>query len=297
MLQFPVEYTQHVGEHLLTAYPPKGGGRFRYWERLRPARSFSSVVEHVLGQDPDFSVRSFGNTLRIVTKEGEYGAWVGIEGIRDGGRAQHYVGAVFMDEFVVVLDTLVVIPTLFAEFAQLSEDFLRSVTLEQTARPRPVFYRAPAKWQALPSGIVANWYPLDFPRNRSNIVVMPARMTAQSLDELCHTLTQSLATDMEHDQSLVELISLPSGLVGRSVLLRGRSRKTRDPMLREVVALLGNQRAIVLRLETMSLEFAEAVRDTFRGVVDSVRPLSLPHERNMGRAFAEIPRVGKMWAD
>ncbi len=92
MLQFPSDWVQQFGANLITAYPEAGGGRFRYYERLRPQPSFSAIVNRMLASDPDFKVHQVGEMLRIVTAEGEYGAWVKIEGWREGTRARRYIG-------------------------------------------------------------------------------------------------------------------------------------------------------------------------------------------------------------
>ncbi|MBL9008299.1 MAG: hypothetical protein JNJ46_28825 [Myxococcales bacterium] len=297
MIQFPAEYTQHVGEHLVTAYPPKGGGRFRYWERMRPALSFSAVVERVLSTDPAFSVRSLGKPLRIVTKEGEYAAWVPVEGVREGGRARHYIGAVLLDEFVAVLDTVVLIPQQFDEFARLSEEYLRSIVLEQGARPRLFSYEPPPGWQGLPSGHTANWYPLDFPKNRSNIAVLPARVTKGDLEETKNALVTASSVDMQIDTSVEEAAQLGSGVTGCFVLLRGRGVKKPEPMLREFAVFVSEQRSYVLRLENMSADTADEARRIFRAVVASVRLLPQANERNVGRAFSDVPSSAGMWAD
>lgn len=297
MIQFPAEYTQHVGEHLVTAYPPKGGGRFRYWERMRPALSFSAVVERVLSLDPAFSLRSLGTPLRLVTQEGEYAGWVSVEGVREGGRARHYIGAVLCDEFVAVLDTVVVNPQQFEEFARRSEESLRSIVLEQGARPRLFFYEPPPSWQGLPSGLTANWYPLDFPKNRSNIAVPPARGTQADLHETKSALVATAATDMQIDTCVTEAVQLASGASGCSVLLRGRGLKHSDPVLRELAVFVSEQRSYVLRLENRSPGTAEEARRIFAAVVRSVRLLPQGNERNMGHAFRDPSTFGGMWAD
>lgn len=297
MIQFPAEYTQHVGEHLVTAYPPKGGGRFRYWERMRPALSLSAVVERVLSMDPAFSVRSLGKPLRLVTREGEYAGWVPVEGVREGGRARHYIGAVFGDDFVAVLDTVVLIPQQFDEFARLSEECLRSIVLEQGERPRLFSYEPPLGWQGLPSGLTTNWYPLDFPNNRSNISVLPARVTTANLEQTKNALIAAASGDMQIETSVEEVAHLSSGATGRFLLFHGRSVNKSEPMLREIAVFVSEQRNYILRLENLSADTAGEARRIFRAVVSSVRLLPQANERSVGRAFSDVPLSIGMWAD
>jgi hypothetical protein len=265
---------------------------------MRPALSFSAVVERVLNTDPAFLVRSLGKPLRMVTKEGEYAGWVPVDGVREGGRARHYIGAVRFDEFVAVLDTVVLIPQKFGEFARLSEQYLRSIVLEQGARPRLFAYEPPPAWQGLPSGLTANWYPLDFPKNRSTLSVLPARVTTADLQQTKNVLLTAALGDMRIDACVEEVVQLGNKATGCFVLLRGQDVRKPEFMLRELAVFVSEQRSYVLRLENRSPDTAEEARRIFRAVVGSVHLLPQRNERNMGRAFStDVLPMADQWAD
>lgn len=287
MILFPNTYTQHVGEHLVTAYPPEGGGRFRYLERLRPAQDFGTLIEKTLQEDSAFRASSIGKTTKIVTLEGEYGAWVPVFGTREQSQARHYIGAVFTEEFVAVLDTLAVVPARFQQFARLSEDYLRSVRLDLGTRPRFFYYTPPPGWQALQSGLVANWYPLEYPNNRTNISVSPARPTALSQEELMQAqLTEAGAAGLP----TIESIASKSGYEGQ--LLRvGYRRNPQSPLIhREVAVFLLHGYAYFFRMECMSEAELGAMQAIFRGVIDSFEPLPQANERRLGHAMVSLSK-------
>ncbi len=171
MVPFPGEWVQQFGMNLVTAFPPELGARFRYHERLRPQPSFSTIVERSLASDPDFTVLQVGDMERIVTIEGEYGAWVRIDGRREGRTAVRFIGAVFVDEFASVLEAIAILPEHFAHVSQISLDLVRRTQHQMSARPRRFFYVPPLDWQPVLSGPSTNWYPLDFPNERTTIAV------------------------------------------------------------------------------------------------------------------------------
>ena len=121
-------------------------GRFRYFERLRPQPSFSAILDTLLATDPAFVVHEIGEPQRVVTGEGEYGAWVQLVGRREGSRAMRYIGAVFLGEFAAALDCIVLLPDRFAEFERLSRQLLHGARFGLGRRPRQFYYRPPAGW-------------------------------------------------------------------------------------------------------------------------------------------------------
>src|SRR4029077_16211422 len=101
-------WIQHHGVHLVTLYPPGGGGRIRIYERLRPVLRASQVVARVLADDPVYRAGSIGRAVPLVTNEGEHGAWVALDGTRDGGHVERAIAMIFGDELTVAFDILAV---------------------------------------------------------------------------------------------------------------------------------------------------------------------------------------------
>lgn len=298
MISFPARWAQHVGENLLTAYPAQGGGRFRYFERWRPVTDFAAIVERLLSGDPSFRSSSMSEMVPIVTREGEYGSWIAISGTREYSPARRYVGAVFLDEFVAVLDTLAVVPAQFEELARLSETFIRSACFRLGQRPRQFLYRPPPGWQALPSGLVANWYPQNFPANRTNIVVSPALPTQQALDEIVAEYQASYGEELEQLQIENRPITSASGSTGRALSVSGRRSDRPESVQREVVLFVIEGYLYLMRMESFSASEAPSMRRVFRDLVLSFRPLPSAHERRCGVAFSPLSaEASEPWAD
>lgn len=285
MLQFPVEWAQHFGINLTTAYPPSGGGRFRYYERLSPLPSFSQIVNQMLASDPLFRVHHVGDMLRTVTGEGEYGAWVSIAGQREGSAAMRYVGAVFLDDFAAALDCIVLTPDRFEEFELRSQELLYLTKFGLSRRTRPYFYQPPTNWQGIPSGLVANFYPIDFPRNLTNIVVHPA--TFLETDEsraIVDAFTQG-SSGLSIERSSRDEITSNDGIKGAYLRLQGRRPKVPELIYRELAVFIVHSYAYQMRFETTNEAALPELRTLFRSIASSFQPLPSPQEVRLGRSF------------
>ena len=296
MILFPAEWKQHFGEHLVTAYTPSGG-RYRFYERLRPAPDFASIVERLLLTDPSFQVTQLGETVKLVTQEGEYGAWVRIQGIRDNRPAQHCIGAIFMEDFAAALDALSIVPATFGELALRSREFLHRSSFGLGRRRRLFYYTPPPGWQALMSGLVANWYPPDFPRNRANISVPPATPTTLFADDAIEERLASIGAGLEATESARETLPFATSLPGRCLRVSGKRAGDGQTIHRDLAAFAGEGYVYTMRLETMSPERIVGAREMFRVVLASFRPLTNPDERRVGQAFVRLPPLLNHWAD
>ncbi len=296
MIPFPAHWIQHHGVELATAYPPDQGARFRFFERWQPQPGFAAIVERVLASDPALRVHSIGETLRVVTREGEYGAWVAVEGQRDGSEAMRFIGAVFLDHFAAVLDCVAVKPHHFAELRQMSFDLLRASTFHLVGRPRPFFYVPPPRWQPIIAGAATTWYPPEFPAHLSTIAVPHAQVielaadaaTASAFDEAGRGLTVASSTRDE-------LVSA-SGVTGAYLRLHGHREGREAPIYRELAMFVVAPYAYRFRLETGVEERVTETRELFRAVAASFRPLPSFEETRLGRAFARPANTFDHWA-
>ncbi len=288
MVAFPSEWVQQFGYHVVTAYPREMGARFRYYERIRPCPTFHQLVDRVLDQDPAFRVHQLGTIARIVTNEGEYGAWVRIDGIRDGVRAVRFVGAVFTEEFATLLDCVGLRARHFAELQARSRALITSEQLHLGPRPRRFYYEPPRGWQALVSGPTANWYPPDFPNNLSTIAVPPAERGSVPHD------TERLAAGLSVESSTrSELVA--NGRVGSLLRIHGTREGRAEPIFRELATFVVDDITYRMHLETtMALRIAE-LRETFVAMASSFRPLPSTEERRTGEAFATPTNFFDHW--
>lgn len=294
MVPFPSEWVQQFGYNVVTAYPPESGARFRYYERIRPCPSFAQLVDRVLAQDPAFRVHQLGTVERIVTGEGEYGAWLRVDGHRDGARAVRFIGAVFTEEFATLLDCVAMRPRHFGELASRSRALLVGSELRLGARPRRFYYVPPAGWQALVSGVTANWYPPDFPNNLSTIAVLAAERITTSATRALHDSSEQLAAGLAIESTTREDIVV-NGRSGTLVRLHGKREGRAEPIFRELAMFVVDDVSYRMRLETtMALRIRE-LRDTFSAMTSSFRPLPTSEETRTGNAFATPTRIFDHW--
>jgi hypothetical protein len=296
VVAFPSAWIQLFGVNLVSAFPPDLGARFRYHERLRPQPSFSAIVHRFLSEDTDFTPHHVGEMVRVVTHEGEYGAWARIDGQRDGRHAVHFVGAVFMDDFATALDCIAILPDNFANVEQLSLELLRGETLQMTQRPRRFFYVPPVGWQAIPSGMTANWYPLDFPNNLSNISVPPATFLEIDPSRAIESAFAEVGAGLTVENVVRDELTSASGVKGSTIRIQGRRAGKPEPLYLELAMFVVASRAYRIRLETSNAAKLLELREVFRGVAGSFRPLPTAEEMRSGRAFSTPSNPFDHWA-
>lgn len=286
----------HFGANIVTAYPPDLGARFRYFERVLPQPSLSGVVGRALTNDPLFRPTAFGEMTRFVTTEGEYGAWVAIDGTREDSRTLLLVGAVFLDDFATVLVGVALVPEYFNEVQDAFVQLLRTQQHDLTSRPRRFFYVPPPGWHGLPSGMTANWYPLDFPRNLTNIVVPPAaRIDGDGSRDIEVAITQceyGLAIETSTREEIVSV----GGVRGTLQRVLGTRAGRPEPIHRELAAFATGGHLYRMRLETTNAGSALELEDLFRTVARSFRPLPTTEERRTGVPFATPSTAFEHWA-
>lgn len=294
MLLLPADWVTHFGANLVTTYPPGLGARFRYFERLAPQPGMASIVQRALHNDPAFRAHGVGEMTRLVTREGEYGAYVEIDGEREGSRATKLVGAVFVDEFATALDAIALVPTELPAVRDAFVELLRSDAHGLTGRPRRFFYAPPAGWHGLPSGATANWYPLDFPRNRTNLVVPPAEVVAGGGEQAREAAVAQLALGLELEASTRGELTA-HGVRGSVVQLHGRRAGNPAPIYRELALFVVGDRLYRMRLETTNAAQILELRAVFRAVASSFRPLPSGDECRLGEPFASASTLFDHW--
>ena len=270
----------------MTLYPPGGGGRIRFFERLAPLQRFSQVIGAVLANDPEFRVSVVHGAQTVITDEGEYGAWVRVNGSREGRSVVRFIGAVFGDEFVAAIDAFVMLPDQLATLELVARDLLLNSTFGFGVRRRRFVYQPPSGWRGLPSGLVTTWYPPDFPNNRVNLVVFPAEPPILAPVDVVdvHALLetdrgQGFALDEEVEQS--DLMSV-GGLGGRRGSYTVGRGDPREVIRREVATFVTPQHAYILRMESRTPARASEHHELFLATARSVMPIPLPGRSRIG---------------
>jgi hypothetical protein len=276
----PPDWIRHHGVHLLTMYPPGGGGRIRCYERIRPLQRLSQILGFVLERDPAFRKTGLRDVTTLQTSEGEHGAWVRVNGTRDEVPVARFVGAVFADDFVAALDTLVVLPAKAALLEATARELLFGVSLKLGIRRRRYLYQPPAGWRGLPSGLTTHWYPPDYPGNATSIVVAPAEPSTEEVAAICDSFVAgALGRGHTLDGAVEETeIVTAAGLRGRRCSFAVRSTARGERSHRELAAFAAPPYVYSLRMESGSARRDEQ-RAIFTAVAQTVTPVPAPGER------------------
>ena len=264
----------------MTLYPATGGATIRVYERLGPVLRFSQVIQRVLAADPLFRVNAVADCQMLTTDEGEYGAWCRVDGVRQGARCVRFVASVYGDEFTLALDAFVELLTQVAAIQETARELVLTCSLKLGFRRRRFVYEAPATWTALASGLVANWYPPDFPANRVNIVVPAAEPSEASADHI--TDPASLIADysargfaLEGGVELEPVQSL-AGTSGRRCALLLKHVVTAECRRIEVGAFVASPYVYVMRMESLVPSRAREHHQIFLETLRSVAVVPAP---------------------
>lgn len=253
------------------------------FERVRPLTRLSGIVTFVLERDPAFRMRGVRDASAMITTEGEHGAWVAITGTRDDSASARFIGAVFGDDFAVVIDALVIAPARAALIEATARELTRGVSLGLGTRRRRYRYRPPTGWRGLPSGLVAHWYPPGFPGDAASIAVAPAEVSSEDLTAVFDGMIASeRARGHELDGKIRESgLVTDGGLRGQhwSFAVRGREGVSH----RELAAFSAAPYLYSLRMESAGAQH-DAHRAIFAAVARSVEPVPTPGEGHAGHA-------------
>jgi hypothetical protein len=296
VLPFPSGWPQIVGSNVVSAFPPERGARIRYYERVTPQPSFAVIVARMLASDPLFEPVQIGDMQRLVSLEGEYGAWVAIDGRRDGSAAMKLVGALFLDEFATIVDVLCVIPAQYDEVRHVAVELLRNDKLYLASRPRRFFYAPPPGWHALPSGMTANWYPLDFPNNLTSIAVPPAMSVERDGAREIEAAIEQALVGITLVSTTREEITTAAGLRGTIVHHQGTRLVGNGRADNHVATFVTGGRLYTMRLDTANTAKLGELRELFRAVVGSFKPLPGAEERRTGQPFNIASSAFAHWA-
>ena len=201
-------------------------------------------------------------------------------------------GALFA--LVTVIFAIALIPEHFAAVEALALELVRAQRFEMTARPRQFFYVPPPGWHGLPSGLIANWYPIDFPANLTNIVVPPATIIEGDARAASEALLAELDAGLTVEDSARSELVAASRVTGTYAQLRGK-REDRT-IYRELAVFVVERSAYRMRLETANAAQLVELREVFRAVAGSFRPLPTRDEVQSGRAFSARLDLFDHWA-
>lgn len=277
-------------------YPPEGGlvAGIYVRERLRPLEP----VRYVLGAVKRklagaVNIEATTAIEPITTVEGEYGAIVGMTGVgkEDGGKRMHYtVGLVFGDDFYDRIDAFYVADSAkLEEYRELVRQFIHNYPLNLgDQRARRFYYKPPPGWLGRSRNLLAQWFPHDFPKHLSNIIV-PASFPSsrQEGSVMARTLLQRRQAGFKVDVSNLEPVKHPLDLQMHLHHMHGRFTREESPVTELLTAVLtDHQHIYVARLETTA-EWLATEREILLDLARSIRPF-LPVTRQTKDAMADL---------
>lgn len=261
--------------------PP--GGRQLAWtevrERERPLVPFHQLV----GQRAE-ALRAAGVSAlaverahRLTTSEGELGAITTISGVLGGEPIEHGLAVVYAEDTQLTIDGRAAHADQRAAVRAVVRELATHVPVGGGERLRRFWYRPPDGWQGVPRGLVADWYPPDYPRDSASIKVMPARplrqpAAAAQIESLLHDAAFIGFTPERRVRGDAEV----GGLRGVIVRVAGRFPDGARRML--ITAALADEHYLYrLRLDTGEERAAEREQlflDMVRTAVPVPRPPS-----------------------
>ncbi len=285
-------WPQHHGLHLLTLYPPAGGGRIRVYERLRPVLRASQVVQRVLDDDPAYRLGGVSRAQPFVTSDGEHGAWIDLQGTRDEASVRRAIAIIFADEFVVAFDILAIQLERWDELELTARELVVAHELGLGIRRRRYLYTPPPGWTGLARGLVGYFYPPGFPNDRAFLVVQPAIPVPEVPDGLGAELGDGLAPSGTPIDRAIEGVE---GLHARHVVLAGTALRSHQPLVRHAIIQHAPPYLYVMRLDHPGVADDDEVPAVLAATARSIVPVPNPGAR-------VIPRPGTAvlfdhWAD
>lgn len=281
----PSPWTEHHGVHLATRYPPRGGGRIRVYERLHPVMPASQVVARVLADDPAYRIARVGRATPLVTSEGEHGAWVAVDGMRDGAWVRRAIGMIFADDFVVAFDVLAVNPERWDELDLAARELVVSYELGLGVRRRRYIYTPPPGWTSLARGLVGYFYPPGFPRDPTLLVAYPATPASELASP---RLREELADGITSTQGVTDrAFFVLDGMEARHFAITGTTERSQQAVARHAIALYGAPYLYVVRIDRPQPDDG-SVPEALANVVKSIVPVPPSEPRVIPRGSVAL---------
>ncbi len=276
MLVPPAHWSsRRLGETLILTSP--GGGTVAYDERVRP---IDSIVELVKAAPPPagFVPVRAGPIQELVTREGEYGALMYVEGRVHDSPAELAFGFVVLDDFYSRTLGVVKDPDQFQSFrAAFVELIVGDAHMLGRVRRRRFRYTPPASWTERRSLFVSRWLAPAPSLDPRTIVVGPALPKAAGLREVILAGLFEGADPAEVLRGPSIPVSTAHGLSGERWQLGFGAVET------DVVLLEDDCFLYPVRLDTRI--DGPAGGEVLHDLVESIRPIPQPAEQSMATPF------------
>lgn len=279
----PGFYKSQRPDHLLLQ-PPDGLGLepFRYREKQKPLRSLRQIVLEVCAENDGIEPLQASLPDDFVTAEGEFAAQTAVL-FRYGQRVGYlHVAAVFGDDSVDIIDTMVVEPRAFENTALLVKQLAYTCKLGLGYRKRRYLFTPPLGFFHVAKGLVTRFYPPSYPNEPAMLVVHPAVPRTLSPHGLCASLVERHRQKgllFEHEGAETPLTS-DHGLHGLTFCLSAKAPGSQNQRwLQDLLIFADAHYLYLLAFESTSETHRESFGSTLSDVARSVRPLSAPAEK------------------
>jgi hypothetical protein len=272
----------------LAYYPPKGPslGAIVIREHKRPLEPLNRLVNREMQRlAPALDLLKIDDREQLITSEGEYAAITRVSGsARSDGQPVEYVyGFVCGDDFYDRFDSYCTDATEFPPFRITIRDIVFNHRLNLGRdRARRFLYDPPKGWQGIARNLITEWYPLDYPRRLTRIVVgsaIPEGTPTSAVNPHHLAFARPGGLVVTEEPGPVRVMST-YGLNGSCDALHGEIKGVTDPRPTEfkTVFFQDERYTYPLRLETNAADSA-AANEVFEAVYKSARPVPYPISR------------------
>lgn len=276
--------SQHSGEWLLQPPDALKLQPLRYREKHKPLRTLRAIVSEIITElgehDPELTPLQAGLPETFTTAEGELAAQSSLL-IRRGSQLGYvHVAAVFGDDSVDIIDTVVFAPSALENTALLVKQLAYTLRLGLGYRKRRYLYTPPLGWPKIAQGLVTRFYPPDFPSQRAMLVVHPAVPRTVSPQSLCTSLIERYRQKgllFESDGGAAPIVS-NHGLHGLAFCLSARN------LLQDLLVFADAHYLYTLVLESTTEARRHELSKILPAVAHSVRPLPAPHGLSLAKS-------------
>jgi hypothetical protein len=267
-----------------------------YDERLTPVRSLTKLTRAALAEEPDFVATQEHHIVRLITHEGEYGAFVQVRGRSlDERPAVVSVAAIFTEHFNTSLVARIEGDHRDgdAHVEQMTQLLLEVTQLDSLGlgqRRRRVGFTPPRNWHPIPGlGLDMVLLPPDYPKTHGSITVYPAEPLELAVDPI--------RVQRDHDQR----VGLPPPVAEERSMARTRQTKrnlallgeeytsrrvlpgNQGEMVRHLVVLRDDHYVYATKLEALRGPRMEQLRADFIDMMGSIE--SIPQVSADARVF------------
>jgi hypothetical protein len=275
----PPGWTTTLHGNGVTFHPTAGVSQaaIRITERLTPVATMKTILQPITELMAKVAHDMVvGPIEHLQTKDGEYAAMVAASGFGnvDGVPLDIATGVVWGDDFYDRIDAHYMGET--GVLHPLMREFIAAHRLGLgRGRHRRFLYTPPPGWWPLPRGLLVEWFPPDYPKHRTTIIVnaampekeLPAAESAHSI------LYRKIIAFRKREHKPLDPVTSEHGVSGIVYNYQGSFEHPDHPENEMVGCVLRDETYIyIMRMETVSAH-VDADKELFMTMVKSIQPI------------------------